>query len=467
MTFQVRCFHAGDGDCLLLSAGDDDALTHMLVDGGRSGPFAKQTAPFLYDNDDIPSLDLVVVSHIDNDHISGVLRLLKDHVAHTVWKVKKEGGRTSGMSRTEPDRPPEINKLWHNSVTDALGEKVDQTVAQQSLATSAALLGGQFAGEAEQELGLAATRMDNLATGHRSAIELEGRLRGKLNIETEKELILVPEGDKARRSRRRVGAFSITVIGPTEERIKDLRKDWEKWIDDNEQARLDVMERLRDDEQEMGAFSPSSVAPDSLAQGSSGGNITVPNLASLMLLVRAEDKSILLTGDGSSEDILEGLDRSGVDDRHFDVVKIPHHGATANVSHEFCREVTADTYVFCGNGAHTNPELEVLWRIANARLADGACQNQPFTFAFTSKSSTPGLSERRHDHMKEVEGTVRVLEQFVDEHPIDPDSDSSPEPAVLLKMLKEFVEDTDRHKRIRNRRLRYEFLKEGHLTLDL
>ena len=457
MTFQIRFFHAGDGDCVLLSAGDSqESLTHMLVDGGRSTSFKSQAAEYLYDNDDLQTLDLVVVSHIDNDHISGILQLLKDKVKHTVWQVKQESRQRSGQPRREPKRPPDISKLWHNSVTQALGDRVDPVEAQQSLATSAALLGGRFLGMTGSEGAEDAAKLDDIATGHRSALELEGRIKGKLGIETEDELIVVPEGTKARRSRRRVGAFSITVIGPTNDRIKALRKDWEKWIADNEHARVKLMQRLRSDEQEMGVISPDSVSPESIAQGSSGGSITVPNLASLMLLVRSEDKSILLTGDGSSEDILDGLERSGIDDPHVDVLKVQHHGATANVTAEFCEQVTADHYVFCGNGAHSNPELEVLETIATARLASGAGPDQPFTFWFTSRTDSPGLSDRRVAHMRQVEAEMAVMERWIMAKAADPDLERE-----------DFDADPDLYPVIDEPRLRSEFLTEGYILLDL
>lgn len=455
MTFQIRFFHAGDGDCLLLSGAEDgEELTHILVDGGRSTSFRKQAAKYLYDNEDLTKLDLVVVSHIDNDHISGILQLLKDKIKHTVWQVKKERGQTAGRAKKEPKRPPEIKKLWHNSVTQHLGD-TDPTVAQQSLATSAALLGGQFVGMTGSDAAGDAAKLDNLATGHRSALELEGRIRGKLGIETEKELLKVPDGDTARRSRRRVGPFSITVIGPTQDRIDALRKDWEKWIQNNEKARLKLMQRLRSDEEEMGVISPDTVSPEAIAQGS-GGAITVPNLASLMLLVRLGDKTILLSGDGSSDDIIDGLERSGIEDTHVDVLKVQHHGATANVTVEFCEQVTADHYVFCGNGAHSNPELEVLEIIATARLASNAGPCEPFTFWFTSRADSPDLSDRRVKHMSAVEAEMAVLEQWIAAKAADPDLDRE-----------DFNADPTAFPAIDNPRLKHEFISEGHFVLDL
>ena len=81
---------------------------------------------------------------------------------------------------------------------------------------------------------------------------------------------------------------------------------------------------------------------------------------------------MLLTGDGVSQEILDGLARHGKLDAngriHVNVLKVQHHGALANVEADFVKRVTADHYVFCGNGAHHNPEIEVVEAFAKARL---------------------------------------------------------------------------------------------------
>jgi hypothetical protein len=100
--------------------------------------------------------------------------------------------------------------------------------------------------------------------------------------------------------------------------------------------------------------------------------VSVPNVASLVLLVEDGGKSVLLTGDNHADMILKGLRDEGRLHEgyfHFDVLKFPHHGATDNLlSRDFTRELSADHYVFCGDGSHSNPELEVLRRAYDSRL---------------------------------------------------------------------------------------------------
>ncbi|MGA6226135.1 ComEC/Rec2 family competence protein [Streptomyces umbrinus] len=64
-----------DGDCLLLEYGDGGFVRRILVDGGRSGtyPLIKPTLAGLDGQ-----VDVLVVTHVDQDHILGVLALLDD-----------------------------------------------------------------------------------------------------------------------------------------------------------------------------------------------------------------------------------------------------------------------------------------------------------------------------------------------------------------------------------------------------
>ena len=176
------------------------------------------------------------------------------------------------------------------------------------------------------------------------------------------------------------------------------------------------------DEELLGTLSPRIVANPMLdkALGEGLKGVTAANLASLMLLVEEGTASVLLTGDGVSQEILDGLAHHGKLDGnqriHVNVLKVQHHGAAANVEAKFVKSVTADHYVFCGNGAHHNPEKEVVEAFAKARLVevDGSAPigpPTPFKFWFTSSSETPSLTAPRKEHMKVIEDTVAALRQ--------------------------------------------------------
>jgi hypothetical protein len=51
---------------------------------------------------------------------------------------------------------------------------------------------------------------------------------------------------------------------------------------------------------------------------------------------------------------------------HVDILKMPHHGSDRNVDPIFFQRVTADHYVFSGNGEHGNPERGTLQMLLDA-----------------------------------------------------------------------------------------------------
>ena len=72
MGIKFEFFEAGCGDSILIST---DNGTNILIDGGVSTTYQDEIS---YKLDDIDKLDLVIVTHIDNDHICGIMELLND-----------------------------------------------------------------------------------------------------------------------------------------------------------------------------------------------------------------------------------------------------------------------------------------------------------------------------------------------------------------------------------------------------
>ena len=81
MRFALEALQANDGDCLLLhfSGGAGDAVTRVLIDGGSQGIYKNVLKPRLdaLRGQDPLDLRMVMVSHIDADHITGIVDLFK------------------------------------------------------------------------------------------------------------------------------------------------------------------------------------------------------------------------------------------------------------------------------------------------------------------------------------------------------------------------------------------------------
>src|SRR5262249_57657513 len=134
--------------------------------------------------------------------------------------------------------------------------------------------------------------------------------------------------------------------------------------------------------------------------------------ASLMFLVQEGNQPALLTGDGHADDALKGLKQRNLLDAngklHVDVLKVPHHGSEHNMTPAFAQAITADDYIFCGNGFSTNPETEVIDLLVEERKK--ALPNKPFTLWFnsTSKLTHPHFNKHMHALSKNVAGHVKA-----------------------------------------------------------
>jgi beta-lactamase superfamily II metal-dependent hydrolase len=146
-----------------------------------------------------------------------------------------------------------------------------------------------------------------------------------------------------------IGPLKVTILGPQQKEIDKLRKEFEKWV--KSQAKLKAGAALA-------AYDDDSPF----------------NLSSIVALVEAGPKKILLTGDARGDKILDGLRQAGLLKKgqtlHVDILKAPHHGSDRNIQPDFFESITANHYVFSGDGEHGNPEratLEMLDQIGGDR----------------------------------------------------------------------------------------------------
>jgi hypothetical protein len=76
--FVIESLPAGRGDCILLEYGDPLRPSRVLIDGGPKPTYAALRQRILAMPEGSRRFDLLVVTHIDADHIEGVLRLLQE-----------------------------------------------------------------------------------------------------------------------------------------------------------------------------------------------------------------------------------------------------------------------------------------------------------------------------------------------------------------------------------------------------
>jgi len=142
--------------------------------------------------------------------------------------------------------------------------------------------------------------------------------------------------------------LTLTVVGPTPSELEHLRKKHNEWL-----------KKLKKEGKSASAALAAYV------------DKSVPNLSSIVVLAQADNKRMLLTGDARGDKILEGLELAGLMAKggkiHVDLLKVPHHGSSNNLDNDFFERITADHYVFSGDGEHGNPRRKSLEMLVTAR----------------------------------------------------------------------------------------------------
>jgi hypothetical protein len=335
LSFDVR--RARKGDCSILHFGTPDEPGLVLTDGGPSQVWKPQLKPRLAQireardiGDDQPlPVDLMMLSHIDDDHINGILELT--------------GELVTAADAGEP-LPLKIRQLWHNSFDDIIGDTPQELLASVTAAYGTAGLGGELDSE-----GFAAATAQVLASVEQG-IHLRDDAR-RLNLPVNKafdgKLVRVDGKTKAVDMGK---GLKMTVVGPMKQELLNLQKEHDAFLKKSQKEKK---------------------APASLA---AFVDDSVANLSSIVVLAEATNKRILLTGDARGDKIMEGLEILGLLPKNghmqVDILKVPHHGSDRNMETIFFERIKANHYVFSGNGQHGNPERKTLEMLLDARGND-------------------------------------------------------------------------------------------------
>jgi len=338
MFFTLDVQQARKGDCLILHYGSRNDPGLIVIDGGASGVYKSHLKPRLEEIRKVRGLaadaalpvDLLIVSHIDDDHIRGLLELTKELLDARV---------------AQQPLPFRIKGLWHNTFDDIIGNSSKELTAAVAIQFGTASLSGEVDVDG-LDPGVAKV-LASVGQGFRLRDDAKG-LNLSVNAGFASKLILAnKKGKKVDVGR----GLKFTVIGPMKDEVLALQE-----------AHDDFLQKQQEKaEASLAAFADKSI----------------PNLSSLVILAEAGKKRILFTGDARGDKILQGLELVGLlkDDGkskiHVDVLKGPHHGSVRNVAPIFFERLTADHYVFSGNGEHGNPERETLQMLADVRGDEG------------------------------------------------------------------------------------------------
>jgi beta-lactamase superfamily II metal-dependent hydrolase len=314
--FAVEMLPAGHGDAIWIEYGSKRSPSRVLIDGGLSATYDAVKARA----GKKCSLELMCITHIDQDHIEGAVKLLAN--------------LPPGMT---------LDEVWHNGYKH-LGE--------------------------EKRLGAAqAEKLQAAIVNH---------ARAPWNAVFGGNAVVVP-ANGALPEKILPGGLRLTILSPGKAQLTRLRPVWEKecakagilpGVTESAEAALQADKRLRP--RRLGA----KLDVDQLAAIEFKSDTAKANGASIAFLAEFDGKAVLFAADAHSPVVEAGVKRllaaRGQSKLKLDAFKVSHHGSQFNNGHSLIDLLDCPSYLVSTNGDKFNhPDAETIARILSARRKSG------------------------------------------------------------------------------------------------
>lgn len=284
----------------------------ILIDGGTSGTRADIVKQVTHNA--VRHIDLCIVTHIDRDHIEGILSLLE-----------------------APTQSFSIGEIWFNGYKHLIDDPNFEVLgAVQGERLTAAILANRIA-------------WNQSFDGGPAAIADQLRL----------PVILLP------------GDMKITLLSPTQDQLVGLIGSWEtEVIEAGLIPGYGYLAEPEEEEDDTEMLGPDMIDIEALARERFEEDDSPSNGSSIAFLLEYRGKKMLFTGDAHPSQIMKSLDTlHGQNDVVIDFWKISHHGGKGNTGPELVKRITCAQYIFSTSGIKfPHPSRETIaWILKNKR----------------------------------------------------------------------------------------------------
>jgi len=342
--FTIEMLPAAHGDCLWIEYGSGQEVRRILIDGGPAHTYPALRERILHLPVDERRFELLIITHIDADHIEGVVRLLQDaQVLNCQFERIWFNGREQLNQVFDPAGAP-LGALQGEILGMLIADYEQQTGKQVwNVGLPHALAAIDRSTKTLPVIDLAGDcRLTLLSPDHDRLLELKDRWREELRKAG------IKSGDDAALRRALENARNLRplgdVLGEEEEPVEDRFELPDPYGRDLANGPGDT---LGDD----GEGEASAQAPF-------GGDTSRANGSSIAVLLEyPKDKPkvrLLLAGDAWAS-VLEAsvsqLLAKPTDRLSLTGFKLPHHGSVANISAALLGNLRCKHYLISTSGA--------------------------------------------------------------------------------------------------------------------
>lgn len=295
---------AGSGDCIFIDINSEE---YILIDGGFVKTYNRSLKEKIKKlNDESKFLDLIVVTHIDNDHINGIKKLF--------------GSKYKSI----------VKNVWFNSGT-ILKNHFDSDLLMSKL-------------EIEEP------QNDSEEIGYIQGIQLEDLL-DKLCISNKVPVKAMNEISFTN--------INFKILSPDIDKLSNLSEKWNE-----ELAKLKLS---NSDEISAQGNNDYDKTIEELISNNFESDTSITNGSSIAFILQYQKMQFLLLGDAFVDVIVNSLKAFKYSKEKLlrvEFVKLSHHGSKKNINESLLELIDTDTYIISTDGkSHEHPDQEALSRI--------------------------------------------------------------------------------------------------------
>ena len=342
---RITFFPANNGDSFFLETASDS----ILIDGGYVSTYKKYIKPKLLQlKKENRSLNHLIVTHIDNDHILGIIKFIQENTENKI---------------------AEVENVWHNSYSH-LKSIYD---------------GLNFSGKSIDTMSINYQLKDEEDLSSKNIYTVQGStlasLLKKNNFQSKNEFLnnhyisfdtaIVIECDDV----------IFRILSPDDDKLLELKKYWKKELfnkgfssdQDLSDFNEEFFEYILSLEKEKKRLRKKNISAsevidvEALAEQDFSEDDTATNGSSIAFVLEYNKLRLLFLSDSHPSIVAKNIKEHYKEETFpikFDLIKISHHGSKNNTSPELLELIDSEKYMISTNGVtHNHPDLETIARI--------------------------------------------------------------------------------------------------------
>lgn len=363
---KIDMFPASYGESFLVTCTGEQNC-YFLIDMGFMSTYSNTIKNKLLEiKNKGESLSLMILTHIDDDHISGAIKFFVEN------------------GHSEQPQIIEVENIWFNSYKHLQFEKKtfdEKTQTNKNIV----ILENLKKKERPREQGFRNVESIGALQGSTLASLLyHYNYLNAWNSHFNSDAVVVEQVDDNFRKIQLTDEVNITILSPDINKLRALNNLWrEKLVLEGFEGAV-LSSELMDDAFEVYSANTKGmnqrkknlykVSTDNdieqIANEQIDEDCTPVNGSSIAFILEFQEKRVLFLADAHPNILIENLKKIALKEKvekvYFDAIKVSHHGSKHNTSRELLEIIDADKFIFSTNGrgkGFTHPDIEAVLKI--------------------------------------------------------------------------------------------------------